>query len=120
MENVLKMAKLFIFNIIVVLRQTKEEVNEINYVPYEIEVIHNAKSIKLNIPINKSFINDNGKVKSLTNYNIMEKLLIEFIYGENRSFKDKFVKVFNKNEMKLLFEVYGQTSNFEYIECMRC
>ena len=120
MENVLKMAKLFIFNIIVVLRQVKEEVKEINYVPYEIEVSHNAKSVKLNMSINKSFINDNAKVKSLTNYDIMEKLLIEYLYGENRSFKDKFVKVFDKTEMKLLLEICGQSSRFEYMECMRC
>ena len=69
--------------------------------------------------INKTFINDNGSIR-LTNYHIIEKLLIEYIYGENRPFKDKFTKIFNNTEMKLLLETYGQTSSFEYIECMRC
>lgn len=120
MENLLKIAKLFIFNITVVLRKTSEISQEINYVPYEVEVINNNRSMTYKMLINRLFIREDDTIKILTNQDFIHNLLIDYIYKiDDKSFKNKVEETFNINEMKLLLENFKLFSRFKYIECMR-
>lgn len=117
MEKILTIASLFIFNITIILRKTSEVIEEINYVLFEVEVINTKRDVKMfhKMLINTAFI-ENNKLKNITNYNILEKLLIEYVYTKDRYFRDKFEKVFNKDELLLLFENTTPFSNIDYID----
>lgn len=116
MENIIKTAKLFIYNITIILTQLNNIQEDINYIPYDVELLKSdGKRMTYKVQINKLFINSDNSIKMLNNYDFIEKLLLDYLYTDNIEIKNKIKEVFD-DEIKLMMSNYNQFSIFKYIE----
>lgn len=123
MENILKIAKLFIFNITVILRQVSGVSEEEYYVPYEVEIIKaDGKSMKYNVLVDNIFVDNNNRVRNIENTDFIKQVLLQYIYNKNGNsgIREKFPKIFNIEERKLLLEYFRATSNLKQIDYIKC
>lgn len=121
MGNIIKAAKLFIYNITIILTQLNDIQEDINYVPYSMELIKSdGKRMTYKVQINKLFINSDNSIRMLNNYDFIEKLLLDYLYTDNIEIKNKIKEVFDDDEIKLMMSNYNQFSIFKYIEKEKC
>lgn len=121
MGNIIKAAKLFIYNITIILTQLNDIQEDINYVPYGVELIKNdGKKMIYKVQINKLFINSDNSIRMLNNYDFIEKLLLDYLYTDNIEIKNKIKEVFDDDEIKLMMNNYNQFSILKYIEKEKC
>lgn len=123
MENILKIAKLFIFNITVILRQVSGVSEEEDYVPYEVEIVKaDGKRMKYNVLVDNIFVDDNNRVRNIENTDFIKQVLLQYIYNKNGNsgIREKFSKTFNIDERKLLLEYFRTTSNLKQIDYIKC
>lgn len=121
MGNIIKAAKLFIYNITIILTQLNDIQEDINYVPYNMELIKSdGKRMTYKVQINKLFINSDNSIRMLNNYDFIEKLLLDYLYTDNIEIKNKIKEVFDDDEIKLMMSNYNQFSIFKYIEKEKC
>lgn len=121
MGNIIKAAKLFIYNITIILTQLNDIQEDINYVPYNMELIKSdGKRMTYKVQINKLFINSDNSIRMLNNYDFIEKLLLDYLYTDNIEIKNKIKEVFDDDEIKLMMSNYNQFFIFKYIEKEKC
>lgn len=121
MGNIIKSAKLFIYKITIILTQAHDICEDINYVPYDVELIKtDGRRMTYKVQISKMFINPDNTIKMINNYDFIEKLLLDYLYTDDTEFKKKVEEVFDDDEMKLMMSNYKQFAIFKYMDKLRC